>query len=151
MAQQADITVFDGASTPASHTLKPLDNKVLKDGTRISIWRENIPSVPAEAQVRVELRERKLPSGVVETRLRVVTPVLEAVAGQNAAGYTAAPKVAYEDSDEWVKYSHRRSTSTSRGINTQMLRNIMANIATTVTPVAAGVAHDALVNQFLPT
>lgn len=151
MAQQADFTVFDGASTPVSHLLKTVDNMVLKDGTRLSVWRENVASLPAEAQVRVELRQRIHPSGVVETRLRVVTPVMEAVAGQNAAGYTAAPKVAYEDTDEWVKYAHKRSSATSRGINTQMLRNIMNNASTSVTPIAAGFAHDAVVNSFMPT
>lgn len=151
MAQQASITVFDGAATPVSHVLQPVDNKVLKDGTRLAVWRENLPSLPTEAQVRAELRQRELPSGVTETRFRVVFPVMESIGGQNAAGYTAAPKVAYEDADEWVKFSHRRSTATSRGLSSQALRNVMNNVATSVAPVGAGVLKEAFVDQFMPT
>lgn len=151
MSQQANITVFDGQATPVSHTLLPVDNKVLKDGTRFALWRENLPSLPSEAQVRAELRQRTLPSGILETRFRVVFPVMESIGSQNAAGYTAAPKVAYEDTDEWVKFSHRRSTPASRKISSQALRNIMNNVTTSVTPVSAGVTHDSHIDQFMPT
>ncbi|UUW21375.1 MAG: hypothetical protein [Sanya fiers-like virus 39] len=151
MAQQAAITVFDGAATPVSHTLNPVDNKVLKDGTRVALWRENIATLPSQAQVRAELRQRTFPNGTVETRFRVVFPVMESIAGQNSAGYTAAPKVAYEDAYEQVSYAHPRSTPTSRQICAQALKNILNNVSTTVTPVAAGVARDAFVDQFMPT
>lgn len=151
MAQQANIVVFDGAATPVSHTLLPVDNKVLQDGTRVAIWRENLATLPTEAQVRAELKQRQLASGVTETRFRVVFPVMESIGGQNAAGYTAAPKVAYEDSDEYVKYAHKRSTPTSRKVSKQTLMNIMNNVATTVTPVSAGVISDAFADQFMPT
>jgi hypothetical protein len=151
MGVQSQIVVFDGAATPVAHTLLPCDNKVTQDGTRISLWRENLANLPTEAQVRAELRQRQLPSGVTETRFRVVFPVMESIGGQNAAGYTAAPKVAYEDSDEYVKYSHKRSTPTSRKISKQTLVNILNNVATTVTPVSAGVVNDAFVDQFMPT
>lgn len=151
MAQQANITVFDGAATPVSHTLIAIDNKVLKDGTRYALWREYNASLPTEACVYLEQKQRTLPSGVVETRTRVYTPVMESVSGQNAAGYTAAPKVAYEESDEWVKYSHPRSTGTVRNINSQMLRNLMNNVSTSVTPIAAGVGYDAMITQVMPS
>ncbi len=151
MAQQATITVFDGASTPVSHTLNPVDNKVLKDGTRFALWRENISSLPTNAQVRAELKQKTHPSGVVETRFRVVVPVMESVAGQNAAGYTAAPKVAYEDAYEQVSYAHPRSVPTTRKICAQMLKNILNNVSTTVTPISAGVLNDAFVDQYMPT
>lgn len=151
MAQQASITVYDGAATPVAHVLNPVDNKVLKDGTRLALWRENLSSLPTEAQVRMEVRQRELPSGVTETRCRVVFPVMESIGGQNAAGYTAAPKVAYEDADEWVKYSHKRSTSVSRGISSQALRNVMNNVATSVAAVNAGVLKDAFVDLYMPT
>lgn len=151
MAQQADITVFDGAATPVSHLLKTVDNKVLSDGTRLAIWRENVTTLPTEAQVRAELRQRVHPSKVTETRLKVVVPVMESVSGVNASGYTAAPKVAYEDTFEQVSYAHPRSTPTSRQVAAQMLKNILNNVATSVTPVAAGVARDASIDLFMPT
>lgn len=151
MSQQANIVVFDGAATPVSHTLIPTDNKVLKDGTRLAVWRENLQNLPTEAQVRAELRQRDLPSGVTETRFRVVFPVMESIGSQNAAGYTAAPKVAFEDADEWVKYAHKRSTPSSRAISAQALRNVMNNTSTSVAAVAAGPLKEAFVDQFMPT
>ncbi len=151
MSQQANITVFDGASTPVSHTLNPVDNKVLKDGTRVAIYRENLPTLPVEAQVRVEIYQRELANKVVETRTAVVVPVMETVSGQNAAGYTAAPKIAYEDKAVYVQYAHRRSTVASRRLAAQILRNLVSNVATTVTPVQAGPVDEAAVQLFMPT
>lgn len=151
MAQQAAVTVFDGATTPVSHTLQPVDNKVLKDGTRVAVWRENNLSLPVEAQVRVELYQRDFPSKVVETRAVVVVPVMESISGQNASGYTAAPKVAYEDRAELRVLAHRRSTVASRRLCKQILLNFANNIATTVTPVSAGVVDESAVQLFMPT
>lgn len=151
MAAQATITVFDGAVTPVSHLLLPVDNKVDTGGVRLSIWRENILSLPAEAQVRVELRQKVHPSRVTETRLRVVVPVMESVSGQNASGYTAAPKVAYEDTFEQVSYAHPRSTATSRQICAQLLRNLVNNVSVTTPAVSAGFVKEASVDLFVPT
>lgn len=151
MSQQANITVFDGAATPVSHTFYPADNKVLKDGTRLAIWREAVAGLPTEAQCRIEIAQRELQNKLVETRVSVVVPVMESVAGQNASGYTAAPKVAYEDKDVYVKYAPRRSTITDRRLSAQLLRNLISNVSTTVTPVSAGVVDEAAVQLFMPT
>jgi len=151
MAQQASITVFDGATPPVSHVLVPVDNKTLPDGTRLAVWRENIASLPAVAQVRLEQRQRTLKSGTVETRTRVIVPVMESISGQNASGYTAAPKVAYEDSHEDVSYAHPRSTSAGRNLAKQILRNLGNNVAVTTPAVTAGVLYDAHVAPFMPT
>lgn len=151
MGQQATITVFDGATTPVSHTLQPVGNLVDTSGVQIATWRENILGLPTSAQVYATLKQRTLKSGVVETRFRVVFPVMEAIAGQNTTGYTASPKVAYEDSSEEVTYSHPRSTAAGRNTCLQTLRNALNNVSTTVTPVAAGPVHDAAVNLFMPT
>lgn len=151
MANQANIIVFDGATPPVSHTLIPIDNKVLKDGTRYVLWREYNASLPTEACTYVEQRQRTLPNGIVETRTRCVTPVMESISGQNAAGYTAAPKLAYYESDEHVKFSHSRSTGAIRLLNLQLLRNLLSNVSTTVTPVSTGIVFDAAVQQVMPS
>lgn len=151
MATQASITVFDGATTPVSHTLAPIDNKVLKDGTRYALWREYIASVPTEACTYVEQRQRVLPNGITETRTRVVTPVMESISGVNASGYTAAPKLAYYESDEHVKFSHSRSTGAIRLVNLQLLRNLMSNVSVTTPAVTAGIVYDASVVQVMPS
>lgn len=151
MAQQANITVFDGAATPVSHTLVAVDNKVLPDGTRFALWREMIATLPTSAQVSCEQRQRTLPSGVVETRTDVFVPVMESVSGQNASGYTAAPKVAYVDRHADVTYSHPRSTLASRNICMQMGRNLANNVSTSVAAVSAGPVYDAHCLQVMPS
>lgn len=151
MSAQATITVFDGATTPVTHSLIAIENKVLVDGTQYALWREQIATLPTEAQIFVEMRKRKLPSGVVETRTRTSVPVMEAVAGQNAAGYTAAPKVAYVDARETVTYQHPRSTSASRNICYQLSRNLANNVSTTVAAVAAGVEYELEIQQMMPS
>lgn len=152
MSAQANITVFDGAATPVTHTLIPVDNKVLKDGTRLSIWRENNAAVPVYAQIRFEIYQKSLgTSGVVETRCVSIVPVMESVSGVNAQGYTAAPKVAYEDRSEYRSLSHSRSTVTSRRLCKQILLNLLNNVATTVPAVSAGVVDEAATQLFMPT
>lgn len=151
MANQAPITVFDGAATPVSHTFSVQDNKTLPDGTRLSVWRENNTALPKNAQNRIELRQRDLKSGVTETRLNVVVPVMETTGGVNAQGYTSPPKVAYENFATLAMFSHPRSTADGRKLAVQIMRNLLNNISTSVTPVAAGVVHDAVVDGFMPT
>lgn len=151
MSTQAAITVFDGAATPVSHTLQPIENKILPDGTQYALWREQLATLPVEAQISVEMRKRKLASGVVETRTRTNVPVMEAIAGQNAAGYTAAPKVAYVDSRESVTFQHPRCTSTSKNICYQISRNLANNVSTTVAAIAAGPEYELEVQQMMPT
>lgn len=151
MATQAPITAFDGAATPVSHTFTEMGNRILPDGTQLSMWRETLSGLPSSASPRVELRQKTLKSGVVETRFDVIVPVMESIAGQNAQGYTAAPKVAFEDRAAFVGYAHPRSTPNSRQIAMQLLRNILNNVSTTVTPVAAGVVDSAARNQSMPT
>lgn len=151
MSQQANIVAFDGAATPVSHTLLPVDNKVLPNGERVSIWRENLAALPDEAQVTMALFQRKVRSGLRETVLRVDVPVMESVSGQNAAGYTAAPKVAYVDRVEIIGKAHPRSTPTTRAIALQLARNIFNNVSVTAPPVSTGVASEALKDGFMPT
>jgi len=150
MANIANITVFDGAATPVSHTLNAV-SITKENGVVTALWREGIVSLPVEAQVRCEMRQRVLKSGVLETRTRVVVPVMESVSGQNAAGYTAAPRVAYEDTQEWVTYAHPRSTVTGRILAKQILTNLSNNITTTVAAATAGVFDEAVAQQLMPT
>lgn len=141
MAQQANITVFDGASTPVVHTLQG-DNVEKSTLGTIASWIEQLSSVPGYAQVRAMLIKRKLKSGVMHCVNRIEVPVMESVSGQNASGYTAPPKVAYVDRFEFVSYTDQRSTETSKRIAMQMLLNWSNNVTTTVTPVSAGIVAD---------
>ena len=138
MGQQANITVFDGAGTPATHTLVGEDIKRLADGSVQAIWKESLAGVPDYAQIRAIQTKRKLPTGVFRVSTRVEVPVMESVSGQNSSGYTAAPKVAYTDTTELVGYYHERSTLAGRRLSRQLCLNLGGNISTTVTPQTAG-------------
>lgn len=122
MSAMSNIVVYDGAPTPVSHTLNPLSVESVQ-GEQIASYRETIPSVPDEAQVRATLRKKKMGSGVTRTVVRVEVPTMEAIGAQNAAGYTAAPKVAFSDTYEMIGYHHPRSTPESRRLARQLAIN----------------------------
>jgi hypothetical protein len=141
MATQANITVFDGAATPVSHTLVGEDILREPNGST-AVWREQLATVPSMAQVRYTQIKRKLKSGVTQTVARIEVPVMESVSGVNSAGYTAPPKVAYVDRYEIVGFAHDRSTETTRRIAMQMLLNIDNNVSVTTPAVSAGISAD---------
>lgn len=141
MAQIANIVAYDGAATPVLHTFIPVSVVREKDEV-IADWREAIASVPVYAQPRVTMRLKRLGSGVYRVSSRVSVPVMETVGSQNAAGYTAAPKVAYEDTVETIGYFHERSVITGRRLVRQLAVNIDNGVATSVTPVTTGPVAD---------
>ncbi len=148
MSQLANITVFDGAATPVSHTLVGEQIEKLSDGTILARWKESLTGVPDYAQVRASMSKRKLPSGIFRTSIRLEVPVMEAVAGNNAAGYTAPPKVAYVNTVDIVGYFHERSLIAERRLVRQLALNVAGNISTSVAAATTGFAPE-LVDQLL--
>lgn len=141
MSQIANIVAYDGAATPVLHTFLPVS--VVRNGEEvIADWREALATVPVYAQPRVTMKLKKMGSGVYRVSSRTSVPVMETVGSQNAAGYTAAPKVAYENTIETVGYFHERSDITGRRLVRQMSDNIFGGIATSVTPVTTGPIAD---------
>jgi hypothetical protein len=151
MTAQANIVVFDGASTPVSHTLVGESIERKPDGSLIATWKESLPGVPDYAQVRATLSKRKLPSGIFRVTARTEVPVMESISGQNSSGYTAPPKVAYVDTMESVGYFHERGTLTGRRLARQINVNLMGNISTTVAPATAGPASELFDQLLMPT
>lgn len=137
MSAIANIVAFDGQSTPVSHTF--VAETVSRDGATVTAtYKEAIAGVPDYAQGRVTVKRSKLGSGVNRASVRVELPVMEAVAGQNSAGYTAAPKVAYVDTVEVTGFYSDRSVVAGRRSTRQLALNIAGSIATSVTPVTTG-------------
>lgn len=151
MSQIADITVYDGAATPVSHVLKAIS--VTRDpALGISAeWREMLVSLPTEAQVRLTITQKKLKSGVIKVEQRMVVPVMESVSGQNAAGYTAPPKVAYENTFVQTGYFHPRSDIAGRRLVRQLALNVGGNISTSVAAATTGFAPDAFDSLICPS
>jgi len=148
MSAQANIVAFDGAATPASHTFVPVGAAALtpsnsKESSELRAeWLENLSTVPTIAQAKVSTSKRKLANGMFRVSIQVEVPVMESVSGQNAAGYTAAPKVAYINKFTVVGNFHERSTIAERRLARQLAVNITNGIATTVTPVTTGAAAE---------
>lgn len=150
MANIANITVFDGAATPVSHTLVPV--QIYREGKKvIADWKENLPGVPDYAQLTIRIVSEKLPTGVTKVITKVEVPVMEAINGANAAGYTAAPKVAYVDRAEGIHYVSPRSVIAGRRNARQILTNLCGNVSTSVVPATSGFVIDAVDNLIMPT
>lgn len=150
MSAIANITVFDGAASPASHTFTPVS--VTRDKQKvIALWREQLASVPTEACPRITMTLENLKSGMVKAETRVEIPVMESVSGQNAAGYTAAPKVAYVDTCVFTAWQHARSSVAGRRLVRQLLVNLGNNITTTVAASATGFLPELVDGQVAPT
>lgn len=148
MASQVNLTVFDGATTPVTHTIKT--DGVRADGaTLYALWKESINTVPDYAQMRFSQMKQKLRSGVMKVTSRVEQPVMESISGQNASGYTAAPKVAYVERHELVSYKAPRSTPYQTQVSLQVLLNLLNNVSVTTPAVTAGVVADLHQNLLL--
>lgn len=150
MSQINDITVYDGASTPAAHILKAI-SVTRNAGEVVADYREGLGGIPVYAQVRSTLKLSKLKSGVYKTEQRVVVPVMESVSGQNAAGYTAAPKVAYENTVVITGFFHERSDAAGRKLVRQLALNLAGGIATSVAAGTTGAAPELFNDLVAPT
>ena len=150
MSAIANITVFDGAATPVSHTLTAI-SVTRANGKVTADWREMLASIPAYAQVRAQMTVERLKSGVYKVEQRTVVPVMEAVLNQNAAGYTAAPKVAYENTFVTVGYFSERSLVSDRRLARQIHINIAGNISTSVVAATSGPAPELFDQLVSPT
>lgn len=143
MSTQSNIVAFDGASTPVTHTLVPVSVAVdPKTSEIVALWREMLTTVPAYAAITAEARYRRLPSGVIQCVLTTAVPVMESVSGQNSAGYTAAPKVAYTNTVRVTGFFHERATPGERRLARQLATNIFGSVTTSVTPVTTGPAPE---------
>lgn len=147
MSAQANIVAFDGAATPVTHTLIPISSAAdPKDGTLTATWREGLASLPIYAQISCVQKQQQLKSGVWRVSTTVTVPVMESVSGQNAAGYTAAPKVAYPNTVVITGYFNERASIAERRLVRQLALNIAGNVTTSVAPVTTGSAPE-LIDQ----
>lgn len=153
MSNIANIVVFDGAATPVSHTLIPVE--VVKDsktGQITAIWREQLAALPTYAQVTATARLSKTRrSGVWNVDFRVEVPVMESVSGQNALGYTAAPKVAYVDTSGFYGHYHERGTIAGRRLSRQIAVNASNNVSTSVVAATTGAVPELFDTLVMPT
>jgi hypothetical protein len=146
MSAQANILAFDGAATPVLHTFVPLGTTNDPKIGLIAYWREALSALPIMANVRITTFFKKLKNGMERVEVRVEVPVMETISNQNAAGYTAAPKVAYVNQFSLVGYFHERASIAERRLIRQIAVNAGNNVTTTVAAATAGVVSE-LVDQ----
>lgn len=153
MANIANIAFYDGAATPVLHTLIPISvEKSRTNGKIEALWREQVATLPTYAQMEARMTlARTAKSGVWHVTFSLGTPVMESVSGQNSAGYTAAPKVAYVNTSGFFGHYHERSTIAERRLNKQGITNLLANVATSVPPVTAGLLDELIASLIMPT
>lgn len=150
MSAIANITVFDGAATPVSHTYTPI-SVTREKGKVEALWRENLSGVPVYACPTIKMTVEKTKSGMTKAETRVEVPVMESVSGQNAAGYTAAPKVAYVNTMLFTAWAHERSDITGRRLARQILVNLSGNVSTSVAAATAGFLPELVDGLVSPT
>jgi len=139
MSAIANIAAYDGTSgVQILHTFVPVS--VSREGPNKvrSQWRETGLAVPTIAQPRLDMVLEKLKSGIYRLERRLVIPVMESISGQNSAGYTAAPKVAYENTDIYIGFFSERSDVAGRRLIRQLGVNIDGNVGTAVAPATTG-------------
>lgn len=137
MSAIANISVYDGASTPVQHTLVAVS--VVKEKNKVTaLWREALVGVPVYAQVTCTMTLERLSSGVYRADCDVAVPVQEVVTGSNSSGYSAAPKVAYVNRVKTTGLFHERSDTAGRRLVRQLAINIDGNISTSVAAATTG-------------
>lgn len=153
MSNIANIVVYDGAATPVAHTLVPVEVvKDSKSGIITALWREQIAALPTYAQVSATARLSRNPkSGVWNVDFKVQVPVMESVSGQNAAGYTAAPKVAFIDTSGIYGHYHERGTIAGRRLSRMIAVNVGNNISTSVAAATTGILAELFDTLVMPT
>jgi hypothetical protein len=85
-----NVLVKDDSNPLVEYTLKPVTNNRPK-------WRAQVTGVPVDGQIAIELlANQKLADGNYRRVFKLSVPVMETLgASGTAAGYVAAPKVAY--------------------------------------------------------
>lgn len=139
MSAQANITAFDGAATPVTHTFQPIGAGMdMKSSQAIARWAERLPGVPDDAQIRITTSRQVLKNKTTRVALNVEVSSMETITSANASGYSAAPKVAFVDVVQVVGYFSPRSTPISRRLARQLALNIAGSVGISVAPVVTG-------------
>lgn len=137
MSTQANFNCFDGALTPIAHSMLAMGT-FRENGVQSAVYEERITGVPFDAQVSVVFRDRTLKDGTDHVQIAVKFPQQEVVTGSNAAGYSAPPAVAYEDTAVVNFYFNGRTTSQNRRTIRQFIANLINGVVTTQTVTTTG-------------
>lgn len=110
MATIANFNLTDEQATPVSHTFAAIT------ANPNALWRDTVSGLSLIGQNTIEVLSNKFDRKLQLYRIRIqyACPALEIIAGNNAQGYTAQPKVGYVNKciTEW--FLHARGTNQQR-------------------------------------
>jgi hypothetical protein len=146
MAAMANLLVKDDATSPVEITFIPVTD------TPSPFYRASMAGVPFEGQPRVTLTSERLKNGSYKWTAKVEVPVMETLVAGTAAGYQAAPKVAYVNTIIFSMFVDARSTVADRANLLKIAVGIIQGASsTTATGVLSNTsAGDAWKNSTLP-
>jgi hypothetical protein len=92
MAQRAEITLTDAATTPVNHVYKPVGSA----GPDILAWQDRTQSVLlGQNRLTVYQRPADRKSQATKVTWKLETPILAQASGGTSSGYIAEPKVSH--------------------------------------------------------
>jgi len=127
MSAITNILLYDGQTTPVQQTFAPLSHS--KDEY---IWRQTgVSSVLASALVSLIFLKVKGNASLEKVRVKTIIPALETATGNNADGYTAAPRLAYTLASIQDFILPMRATTAQKKDIVAFSRNAIANVQIT--------------------
>lgn len=107
MASFANVTLNDGLATPVAHTFA-----VKSNDNQVSVYEDRAGGVPVGFGKLIVRTSETTEQRTV--KIDILVPVLEAVSGANAAGFTPPAKVAYQNIGKLEYRTSLRSTLQQR-------------------------------------
>lgn len=123
MSAIATITIADGKGTPANHVFNPI-----KSGER-SLYRTSDGALPLIGQETIQTTVKDLNAQLKSVVIVMGLPALETATAANSSGYTAAPKVAYENKVKIEFFLPNRGLPAQRTDLRVLLKNLLTNAA----------------------
>lgn len=122
MSAIANIAIVDGQATPVTHTFIPFATNPNPS------WREAQSGLALVGQPWMVITVKQdTGNGLNKVRVVLDLPALETITGQNAAGYTAAPKVAYDNKVVMDFFLPSRGTAAQRKDLRVLSSNLLLN------------------------
>lgn len=107
MASFANVTLNDGLATPVAHTFA-----VKSNDNQVSTFEDRVGGVPVGFGKLIVRTSETADQRTV--KIDILVPVLEAVSGANASGFTPPAKVAYQNLGKLEFRTSLRSTLQQR-------------------------------------
>lgn len=128
MAQRANVTLTDAATTPINHVYNPIATK-----DNVLYWKDRTATGIAIGQNTLSLQQR-LPNKQLKAQKyawKLVCPILEQTSASTSTGIQPSPTLAYENIAVFEVVVHERSTLQERKDILSQARDLINEAITT--------------------